>query len=78
MGDWPCHSFLKPDKGVLRKINLLQWPVRFRGDREKRPYGRDMRAGGSGHRYPYDVLMVCKGAVTRPDTIRIDPEIIIQ
>jgi len=37
-----------------------------------------MLPGQQGRRYQYNVLMVCKGPVTRPDTIRIDPEMIIQ
>ena len=79
--EWRLYAGANTDEIVIAPRNPCAWPfstTKFRGDRSNPPYGRDMAAGGHGHRYPYDVLMVCKGDVSRPDTIRVDPEMVIQ
>ena len=79
--DWRLYPTATTDEMIVQPRNPKAWPfatTRSKGDRTNRPYGRDMRPDEHGNRYEYDILMVCKGDVSRPDTVRIDPEMIIQ
>ena len=79
--EWDLKAEAHTDEMVIEPKQANAWPFatrNFRGGRTNRPHGRDMLPGQQGRRYQYNVLIVCKGPVTRPDTIRIDPEMIIQ
>ncbi len=81
--EWDLDAGASTDEIVIEPKRPGNWPFatrRFRGGRgaNNRPHGRGMRPGEQGKRYEYNVLMVCKGPVSRPDTIRVDPEMIIE
>jgi hypothetical protein len=80
--EWVLDPTANTDDLEIRPKRAERWPFatrNFRGGRNSnnRPHGRGMRPGQRGTRHAYNVLMVCKGPVSRPDTVVIDPEIII-
>ena len=81
--EWDLDAGANTDEIVIQPKRADAWPFetrRFRGGRgnNNRPHGRGMHPGERGRRYQYNVLMVCKGDVSRPDTIVVDPEMIIE
>ncbi|MES2523851.1 MAG: hypothetical protein V4617_14185 [Gemmatimonadota bacterium] len=77
---WVINSAANTDSIVIAPKNSSTWPFLatppYRGRKNAPARATRMRPGARG-RYSYDISLVCRAGATA-DTVRIDPDIIIE